>query len=131
MTFNIAELVLNAEAEAFITLLDGGTCELRTGVQPATITDPVTGILLATIVLPATALSAPATGGTAILASTIAVAAIADGTVGYARFKKSDNSTVFDGAVTLSGGGGDVLATAVALLISDLVNILLLDYTRS
>lgn len=131
MTFNVDEIVLNAEAEAFISLLDGGTCELRTGTQPAAITDPVTGTLIATIVLPATALGGAASGGVASLATTTAIEAIADGTIGYARFKKSDTSSVFDGSVTLSAGGGDLIATEVALLIGELVNIVSMSYTRS
>lgn len=131
MTFNIAELVLNAEAEAFISLLDSGTCELRTGTQPALVTDAATGTLIATITLPATALNAPAASGVAILASTTAVSVVADGTIGWARFKKSGGATVFDGSVTLTGNGGDVIATAIEVLIDDLVNIVSMSYTRS
>lgn len=131
MTFNIHEIVLNAEAEAFISLLDGGTCELRTGVQPALVTDAATGILLATVVIPPTALDSPASGGVATLAPTDQAAAVAGGTIGWARFKKSDLSTVFDGDVTEPGGGGDVIVTEVAILIDDLTDIISMNYTRS
>jgi len=131
MTFNVATITHNTESEAFITLLDGGSCELRTGSQPALVTDAATGTLIATIVLPATALSAPAAAGTADLAVTTEVAVVAGGTIGWARFKKSDASTVFDGSVTLSGGGGDIIATLLIVVATDLVNIVSMSYTRS
>jgi len=131
MTFNIATIVLNAEAEAFMSLFDGGFCELRSGAQPAAITDGATGTLIATINLPGTALDSPAVSGVASLATTVESAAIADSTIGWARFKKSDGASVFDGSVTLSGGGGDVIATLVDLLIDDLVNIVSMSYARS
>lgn len=130
MTFSIHEIVLNAEAEAFISLLDGGTCELRTGTQPATVNDIATGTLLTSVNIPLIALDSPAVGGVATLAQTDEASVIADGTVGWARFKKSDSSTVFDGAVSEAGGGGDVIVTKVDVLIDDLADIISMSYTR-
>lgn len=132
MSFNVSVDVHNIEAEAFMGLLDSGSCDLRTGTQPANTTIAATGTLLVTIDIPATALKAAAALGKADLAVTTAVATTTAGTVGYARFFKTDGTTVvFDGSVTASGGGGDVIIDDVVLAVDDLVNIIDMSYTRS
>ena len=132
MTFNVSVLVLNAEAEAFISLLDGGTCELRTGVQPAAITDAATGTLIAVVTMESIALATPAVAGVATLNLPLTDGiALANGDIGWGRFLTSGSDPVFDGSTTLNGGGGEIIATTIGMLVGESVNIESMSYSRA
>jgi hypothetical protein len=95
----------NAAGDAITALLNAGgagTIEVRTGAQP---TDPgtaVTGTLLATFTLSATAFAAFASG-TGNLNTVASVTAAATGTAGWFRMKNNAGTGVIDGDVGTSG----------------------------
>jgi hypothetical protein len=77
----------NAALDAALDVLNGGTVELRTGASPGA-NNSATGTLLATITLNNPAFAAAA-GGEKALNAPPSATAVADGTVGYARFLTS------------------------------------------
>lgn len=116
MATRLATATRNAAADAVVDLLDGGsaggTIKIYTGSQPASANDAATGTLLATITLADPGFGAASTGAAALAGTPLSVAAVASGTAGWARFADSNAATVLDGAVTATGGGGQVeLAT--------------------
>jgi len=130
MTLRTAVAVKNAEASATISAMNGGSVQLRTGTPAALITDAAAGTLLATVVLPNPALNA-VSNGVATMNAVTNVAAAAGGTIGHGRILKSDGTILFDGTVTLAGGGGDIIATVMSVAIGDPVGITAFSYARS
>jgi hypothetical protein len=103
----------NAAADAIVDRLDAGaaagTIDVRTGTQPASANDAATGTLLATFTLADPAFGAAAAGVASIDADpVISTTGLAAGTAGWFRAKDSDGNTVLDGAVTATGGGGEL-----------------------
>lgn len=131
MTFNVDETLFNPQAEALMILLNGGYLELRAGAQPANLAAAVTGDLIASVVFESPCLSAPATSGIAVAEIPLEVSVIFTGIIGWGRAFKSDGIFVFDGEVTLSGNGGDIIASILNVTIGDKVNILGFTYTRN
>lgn len=129
MTFRVSDLVRNAEASAFMALLNGATVQLRSGDQPTALGDPASGILIAEIVLPNPALASVA-GGIAVMNEVQNSVALAEGTIGHARCITSGAQVVFDGTVSLEDGGGDIIATVLSVLANDIVGILAFNYSR-
>jgi hypothetical protein len=108
----------NAACDAVVDRLDAGSgpgkIEIRSGSQPASAGDSATGTLLATVVLadPAFGNAGASSPGQAALVDPGAVVGVAAGTAGWFRAMDSDSTTVLDGSVTATGGGGDLtLAT--------------------
>lgn len=97
----------NQVADNLYDVFNSGTLEIRTGSQPASADDAATGTLLASITLPATAFGA-ASGGVKAKAGTWQATASAAGTAGWCRFKNSGDTKRLDGAVTATGGGGEI-----------------------
>lgn len=97
---------------------DGGVLEIRTGAQPASPDDAPTGTLLCSFTLPADAFgAADGNGQISLLGVPLSDDADADGTMGWARFRKAgdpgtqDPTQVrLDGTVTGVGGGGMIEA---------------------
>lgn len=92
----------------------GAILELRAGARPANADAAPTGALLASIVLPATPFAAAANGSMAKQGAW-SVAAAAAGVVGHYRLRQAADAggvsaalPRVDGAVTITGGGGDV-----------------------
>lgn len=108
---------VNAACDAIVDRVDGGsgagTIEIRTGAQPASANDAASGTLLATLTCEDPAFGAAAAGvATLDCTPALSATAVADGTAGWCRFKDSSAATVLDGAVTATGGGGQItLAT--------------------
>jgi hypothetical protein len=105
----------NAAGDAITALLNAGgagTIEVRTGAQP---TDPgtaVTGTLLATFTLSATAFAAFASG-TGNLNTVASVTAVATGTAGWFRMKNNAGTGVLDGDVGTSGAVLNLSSTSI------------------
>jgi hypothetical protein len=117
MATRIATATRNAAADAVVDRLDvggAGSVEVRSGSQPATADDTATGTLLATVTLPATAFGS-ASGGVATANAISAVTAAASGTAGWFRAKSGGGSTVLDGSITATGGGGDMTLNNTSL----------------
>jgi len=107
---------VNAACDAVVDRVDvggAGSIEIRTGTPPGP-NAAVTGTLLVTIPCASTAFGAAVAGvATLDCDPVLEASAVATGTAGWARVKSGGGSTVFDGTVTATGGGGDItLATA-------------------
>lgn len=85
----------NAQADALGPMFNAGTLKIYTGAQPASANDAASGSLLATIVIPATAFGAAASG---IIAKngTWSAVATGTGTAGWARMASSDGLKIMD-----------------------------------
>jgi hypothetical protein len=116
MATRLATATRNAACDGVVDLLDAGsgagTLKLYTGSQPASAGDAPSGTLLATITLSDPAFGAAASGVATLAGTPLSGTGVAAGTAGWARLADSAGNTVFDGAVTATGGGGQVeLAT--------------------
>ena len=132
MTIRLATTARNASTDGVVDLIDAGsgagTVDVRTGSQPASAQDAATGTLLATIVLSDPAFGASATG-VATAGDPASVNAVAAGTAGWFRVKDSDGATVFDGSVSASGGGGDMIVSNVSIASGQPVDVTSFTYT--
>lgn len=107
MAEKISSGMQNRQADSLVDDFDGGTLEIRTGAQPADANAADSGTLLVTITLPTPAFGA-ASSGAAAKAGTWSGTAGATGTAAHFRMKNSGNSRRVDGAVTATGGGGEL-----------------------
>jgi len=103
----------NAAADAVGVRLDAGagpgTIDVFTGAQPANANDAETGDLLLTFTLSDPAFAAAVTGVKTLDVTPIPTATgVDDGVAGWFRAKDSTGATVLDGAVTVTGGGGQL-----------------------
>ena len=105
-----------------VTALVGstGTLKIYSGSQPATANDAASGTLLATVTMGAWG---AASSGTANGADPVSVNASATGTAGWFRAASSGGTTVFDGDVTATGGGGVMTLSSTALTSGNPVDI--------
>lgn len=102
--------------DALVDLLDNGISqayvEIRTGTQPANGDDLATGTVLATVNItdPVFGVAADANPGGRATANAIAtVTATGTGTATWFRAYDKDDNGVWDGSVSESGGGGDMI----------------------
>lgn len=95
----------NALADAHCASLNGGTRELRTGAEPALLTDPDSGTLIATFTYGSPAFGA-AVSGVATANAVASVLAVASGTVAHFRDKTSGGAVRAQGNVTNVAGDG-------------------------
>lgn len=114
MTLSLENLARSAMCDALVDRLDltsAGTIKIYTGTRPANPNAAITGTLLATVNLAATAFGS-ASNGVATIVDPAAVTAVATGTATHFRAANGAGTAVFDGDVTATGGGGDLtLAT--------------------
>ena len=100
----------NAGANAMADLADAGsgaaTLQVRTGSQPASANDAVSGTLLVTFTLADPAFGAASTGVKTAASVPRTATGAAAGTAGWARLLDSTGATVMDMDVTATGGGG-------------------------
>lgn len=108
-----------AMVDALVDLVDGGagdgTIQIRSGTRPAAAADSATGTLLATVVLEDPAFGA-GSSGVATIVNPASVLAVATGTATWFRALSSTPTTIFDGSVTETGGGGDLTLATVDLV---------------
>lgn len=116
MATRISTAARNAAASAVAALLNGGHVEIRTGSQPATPGTAATGTLLGTLTLSATAFGSASSG--TVTANTITGDSSADatGTAGWFRAYDSSSTAVIDGAITATGGGGDMTLDSTSIV---------------
>lgn len=102
----------NAATNAVVDLLDAGsgaaTIDIRSGTQPAAAIDTATGTLLCTVTLADPAFGNSGTGTATLLGVPLSGTGVANGTASWFRAKDSDGTTVLDGSVTATGGGGQI-----------------------
>lgn len=129
MTVRIAEAARNVGLDAVFDRADAGagpaTIKIYTGSQPATADTAASGTLLVTFTCADPAWSA-ASGGVKTLDADpdLSAAAVATGTAGYARMADSTGTTVFDGSVTATGGGGDFTMNTTSITSGQTVTLL-------
>jgi hypothetical protein len=126
-----------AGADAVVDRIDLGsgtaTGKLRvySGAQPADADSAPVGTLLLEVDLANPAYGAANTSGTAALASTPRTGTgAAAGTAQSFRVINRDGATVFDGAVTATGGGGQIELDNTNIAVGQTVNITSLSYTH-
>lgn len=126
-TLKIDTNARNAAADAIAALVGtGGTLKIYTGSQPATPATTASGTLLATVTLGAWG---SASAGTAAGADPASVNAVATGTAGWFRAASSGGTTVFDGDVTATGGGGVMTLSSTSIVSGGAVDITSLSIT--
>ena len=99
---------------------DSGVIEFRTGTQPTSANDAVSGTLLATMTLPATAFGA-SSSGSAAKAGTWQATVIAAGTAGYARMRNTGDTIRMD--MDVGTGSEDVVFDVVIWEVDGVVTI--------
>lgn len=132
MVVRLSTAARNASTAGVVGLIDAGigpgTIQIRSGAQPATAGTAASGTLLATVTLGDPAFGAPATG-TATGADPAPVTGVADGAAGWFRVLDSTGATVFDGSVTVTGGGGDMTVATTTISVGVSVDVTALSYT--
>lgn len=104
----------NAAGNAIVNLVDAGSTypngyfEIRTGTKPATPQDGASGTLLATLSFSFPAFGSFASGSATANAISPDTNVDATGTAGWFRVYDRNGNAVFDGTVTITGGGGDI-----------------------
>lgn len=86
-----------------------------TGSQPASAGSAATGTLLGQGTLPADAMAA-ASGGVAAKSGTWTISISVGGDVGYFRVVSASGDRRYDGAVTATGGGGEIELPSVTVV---------------
>lgn len=130
MASRVSEAVASAMMSAFAAAVDAGATpgeiEVRVGAQPASPQVAATGTLLATFVLDPDPFDPPAaeTNYMTLTANAIAsVTAVAGGNAGWFRLYDGDGTAIYDGAVTVTGGGGEMTIGNVAISNGSEVNV--------
>lgn len=115
MAERISTAAQNRQADSVGDDFNSGTLKIYTGSQPASADDAASGTLLVTINLPADAMAAAASG-VAAKTGTWSGVAVADGDAGWFRIANSADTRNYDGAITATGGGGDIELDDVSIL---------------
>jgi hypothetical protein len=124
MAVKLATATVNAMASAAVALIDDGstgTIKVYSGTQPANANASITGTLLATFDLEDPAFGSPTAGVVTLSGTPLEAAGVAAGTATHFRVQASDGDAIFDGAVSVTGGSGELLLNTVS--ISDGVSI--------
>ena len=115
-------MVRSPAANAIAGLVDAGAgagiLRIYTGAKPASADLAPTGTLLGTFTVNDPAFGAAAAGtATLVVAPALSTVGVAAGDAGWFRLLDSDGSTVMDGTVTVTGGGGDLIMSTVTVSI--------------
>lgn len=138
MADRISTAARDAAVNAVVDLVDVGTTNaegrlrIYTGTQPATANDTIgTSTLLVEILLAApAAYGASSSGSAALLSTPRSAAAVAAGTAGWFRVVNRNAVGVFDGAVTGTGGGGELELDNTSIASAQTVNVNSLAYSQ-
>ena len=130
MTIGIAVARRNEALDAIRNNADAGILRIYTGARPATPETAASGTLLAELTMNATAFAAAAAGVLTANAITQDSSANNTGDAGWFRISESDGTTPWaDGAVTVTGGGGELQMPAVTITAAQPVTISSLTIT--
>lgn len=126
-----------ASTDAVVDRIDLGTgtatgkLRLYSGTQPADADSAPVGTLLVEIDLANPAYGSANSSGTAALAGTPRTGTgAAAGNAASFRVINRDGATVFDGAVTATGGGGQLELDNINIAVGQTVNVTSLNYTQ-
>lgn len=118
----------NATTNAVTALVDAdvgaGSIQIRSGAQPASANDAASGTLLATITLADPAWGASVAGVSTLDATPVlSTTGVAAGTAGWFRMLDNSGDTIADGAITVTGGGGELELNTLTISIGVTVEI--------
>lgn len=113
MTERLNDAARNRAADSVGDDFNSATLEIRTGTQPAA-GGAATGTLLVSMTLPADAMGAASTG-IATKLGTWSGTAGNTGSAGWFRVISSAGGRWYDGAVTATGGGGEIELSTVSI----------------
>jgi len=123
----LATPTADAMVNAAVDLIDAGgaagTINIYDGVQPATADDLPGGTLLGTLTFSLPAFGASATATATAAAITSDSSADASGTAAWFRVLDSLGATIFDGDVTVTGGGGDLELDDVNIVAGGVISV--------
>lgn len=128
MAERLNDAARNRQADSIGDDFNNATLKIYTGTQPAA-GAAATGTLLVTITLPADAMGAAASG-VASKSGTWSASAGATGTAGWFRIESSAGSRWYDGAVTATGGGGEIELTSTSITSGQTVSITSFSVTQ-
>lgn len=128
MAERLNDAARNRQADSVGDDFNNASLKIYTGTQPAA-GAAATGTLLVTITLPADAM-AVASGGVASKSGTWSGVAGATGDAGWFRIESSSGSRWYDGAVTATGGGGEIELTSISITSGQTVTITSFSVTQ-
>jgi hypothetical protein len=128
MAERLNDAARNRQVDSVGDDFNNATLKIYTGTQPAA-GAAATGTLLVTITLPADAMGA-ASAGVAAKSGTWSGTAGATGTAGWFRIESSAGSRWYDGAVTATGGGGEIELTSTSITSGQTVTITSFSVTQ-
>jgi hypothetical protein len=108
MTTRLNDNLANDLLDGIDSVFNSGTLEIRSGSQPASANDAATGTLLASIAVPADSFAAASGRSKAKAGTWEDTSADNTGTAGWFRLKNGADTRRLDGAVTATGGGGQM-----------------------
>lgn len=121
MAERLNDAARNRQADSIGDDFNNAPLKIYTGTQPAA-GAAATGTLLVTITLPADAMAA-ASAGVAAKSGTWSGTAGNTGTAGWFRIESSAGSRFYDGAVTATGGGGEIELASTSITSAQVVTI--------
>lgn len=134
MALRLSTATVNAKCDAAVDRLDGGpaagTVKVYSGSQPASANDAATGTLLATFTLADPAFSAASSGVATLLGTPRTTTGASAGTAGWFRAADSTGATVFDGSITVTGGGGQLTLNTTTVSVGVAVELTGGSYTQ-
>jgi hypothetical protein len=128
MAERLNDAARNRQVDSVGDDFNNATLKIYTGTQPAA-GAAATGTLLVTITLPADAMGA-ASAGVAAKSGTWSGTVGATGTAGWFRIESSAGSRWYDGAVTATGGGGEIELTSTSITSGQTVTITSFSVTQ-
>jgi len=115
--------------DGFSTAFTNPVLEIRTGAQPASADDAITGSLLCEVSLPASNYFAASSGGVKLQAGSWSGTVQSSGTAGWFRIKNgadTDGSSTtlprIDGTLS-EGADADIVLSSVTLVVSDTLDV--------
>ena len=128
MAERLNDAARNRQVDSIGDDFNNGTLKIYTGTQPAA-GGVATGTLLVTITLPADAMGA-ASAGVASKSGTWSGTAGDTGAAGWFRIESSAGTRWYDGAVTATGGGGEIELTSTSITSGQTVTITSFSVTQ-
>lgn len=123
MAFQFSTAARNAALDAMETAIGvSPSLEIRTGAAPASCAAADSGVVLATLALPADWMAAAANGAKALAGVWQDMAADASGTAAHFRVKAGATCHI-QGSVTATGGGGDLTLDNPVIAAGQQVNV--------
>lgn len=121
MAERLNDAARNRQVDSIGDDFNGATLKIYTGSQPAA-GAAATGTLLVTITLPGDAMAA-ASAGAASKSGTWSGTAGNTGTAGWFRIESAAGTRWYDGAVTGTGGGGEIELSSTSITSGQVITI--------